>query len=464
MAITQTGREVLIVGRLEILPEEHLTRVRGRALAVSLRELRLLTGPSSGPTSESDTGFQPIACKPARTRSQLDNSLARKSVETHGGHRMEEIILRTRRIGTVALAVAAMLGIPACGSSSSSTSTSGSASGSGTSSSSTSSTPTTINGAGSTFAAPIYMQWGQSLSSQGLTVNYNAIGSGAGIAGLQSSTIDFAGSDPAEKGSEIAAGKGPVLQFPIGFGAITVSYNLSGVKSGLKLDGTTLADIYLGKITKWDDPAIKALNPGVSLPTASITVVHRTDSSGTTKGFTTYLSDYSPAWTAAAGPPNKTVKWPTGTGAPKNAGIASVIKQTAGAIGYVEQAYALENNFTYAAIKNSSGAYVVPTLAATSAAAADAKIPPDLTVSTINAPGASSYPITSQTFLIVYKDMCKAGRPSGAASGVKKFLDYALGAGQMVEEQLYYAPLPAALLAKDKAQLSQLTCNGAPVQ
>ncbi len=388
-------------------------------------------------------------------------------METHAEHRMEEIILRTRRVGTIALAVAALLGIAACGSSSSSSSTTSStsaaASASGTSSSSTSSAPTTINGAGSTFAAPIYMQWGQNLSSQGLTVNYNAIGSGAGIAGLQASTIDFAGSDPAEKPSEIAAGKGAVLQFPIGFGAITVSYNLSGVKSGLKLDGATLADIYLGKIMKWDDPAIKALNPGVSLPSMSITVVHRTDSSGTTKGFTTYLSAYSPAWTAAAGPPNKTVKWPTGTGAPKNAGVASVVKQTAGAIGYVEQAYALENNFTYAAMKNASGAYVVPTLPAASAAAADAKIPSNLAVSTINAPGAASYPITSQTFLIVYKDMCKAGRSAAAASGVKKFLDYALGAGQMVEEQLAYAPLPASLLAMDKTQLGELECNGAMV-
>jgi phosphate transport system substrate-binding protein len=307
------------------------------------------------------------------------------------------------------------------------------------------------------------MQWGQNLSSQGLTVNYNAIGSGGGIAGLQSGTVDFAGSDPAEKSSEIAGGKGPVLQFPIGFGAITVSYNLTGVKSGLKLDGTTLADIYLGKVKKWDDPAIKALNPGVSLPSTTITVVHRTDSSGTTKGFATYLSDYSPAWTAAVGKPDKTLKWPTGTGAPKNAGVAAVIKQTQGAIGYVEQAYALQNNFTYAAIKNSSGAFVVPTLAAASAAAAGAKIPADLTVSTINSPGATAYPITSQTFVIVYKDMCRAGRSPAQASGVKKLLTYALGAGQMVEQQLYYAPLPPALLSKDQAQLSQLSCNGSPV-
>ncbi|MDQ6816301.1 MAG: phosphate ABC transporter substrate-binding protein PstS [Actinomycetota bacterium] len=377
------------------------------------------------------------------------------------------------RIGSVALTVLALLGLAACGSSSSSNATTSSSSSStpatSSSSTSTSTSPTTgsgsttINGAGSTFANPIYMQWAQNLSSQGLTVNYNAVGSGAGIAGLQSSTIDFAGSDPAEKPSEIAAGKGPVLQFPIGFGAITVSYNLPGVKSGLKLDGKTLGDIYLGKVKKWDDPEIKALNQGVSLPSMPITVVHRTDSSGTTKGFTTFLSDYSSAWTAAAGKPNKTVNWPTGTGAPKNAGVAAAIKQTPGAIGYVEQAYALQNNFAYAAMKNSSGAFVVPTLAATSAAAAGAKIPADLTVSTINSSGATAYPITSQTFEIVYKDTCKAGRSPASASGVKKLLTYALGPGQMVEKQLYYAPLPAALLAKDMAQLTQLSCNGSPV-
>jgi phosphate transport system substrate-binding protein len=375
----------------------------------------------------------------------------------------------TRRISAVAALLAASLGIAACGSSSSSSSATGSASGAGspTSSSSASSSASggggTINGAGSTFAAPIYEQWGQNLSSQGLTVNYNALGSGAGIAGLQGSTVDFAGSDPAEKPSEIAAGKGAVLQFPIAFGAITVSYNLSGVKSGLKLDGTTIANIFLGKIKTWNDPAIKKLNPGISLPSTAITVVHRSDSSGTTKGFVTFLADYDPEWAKVAGVPDKTAKWPVGTGAPKNAGVAAAIKQTPGAIGYVEQAYALQNGFTYAAVKNSSGNFVTPTLQAASAAATGSKVPSNLAISTINAPGAATYPVTSQTFLIVYKDMCKAGRTSAEASSIKKFLTYGLGAGQKVEEQLDYAPLPAPLLAKAKAQLTQLSCNGSPV-
>ncbi len=364
----------------------------------------------------------------------------------------------------VALTAAASLGVAACGSSSQSSATSSS---SGSSSAMTSKAASggsaTINGSGSTFAAPIYDQWGQNLSSQGLTVNYAPLGSGAGVSALQGATVDFAGSDPAEKPVQVQAGKGPVLQFPVAFGAITVSYNLSGVKAGLKLDGPTIAKIFLGQIKTWNDPAIKALNPGVSLPSQSITVVHRSDASGTTKGFTQFLAATYPGWTAKVGMPDTTVKWPTGTGAPKNAGVAAAVKQTPGAIGYVEQAYALQNGFTYAAVKNSTGAYVLPTLQAASAAAANVKTPADLTVNTLNAPGATSYPITSQTFIVVYKDMCQAGRTQSAAQGVKRFLTYGLGAGQQVEQQLDFAPLPAPLLTKAKAQLSMLSCNGAPL-
>jgi phosphate transport system substrate-binding protein len=369
--------------------------------------------------------------------------------------------LRRRHISAIAAAVGASLAIAACGSSSNSNSTAPAPSGGSSGSSGGSGT---INGAGSTFAAPIYMQWGSTLKSQGLTVNFNAVGSGAGIAQLQSGTVDFAGSDPPEKSSEISSGKGPVAQFPIGFGAITVSYNLSGVKSGLKLDGKTLADIFLGKVKTWNDPAIKALNPGMTLPSTSITVVHRSDSSGTTKAFTTFLSAYNPAWTAAAGKPDKIVKWPTGTGAKGNSGVAAAVKQTSGAVGYVEQAYALQNGFTYAAIKNSSGSYVNPTLAATSAAAVGIKVPADLAITTINSSNTTAYPIVSQTFVIVYKDMCKAGVSKSAASGVKKFLTYGLGAGQAVLPKLFYAALPASLLAKNKTQLAALTCNGSPLQ
>jgi phosphate transport system substrate-binding protein len=366
-------------------------------------------------------------------------------------HQMKEMTLSTRRISALAIAVSASLVVAACGSSKSSSS-SGAAAAS-----------TTSSGAGSTFAAPIYSQWGQNLSSQGLTMNYSPLGSGAGVAGLQASTEDFAGSDPAMKPEEVKGAKGPVLQFPVAFGAITISYNLSGVKAGLKLDGKTTADIFLGKVKKWNDPEITALNPGIKLPSSSITVVHRSDSSGTTKGFATFLAAYSPEWVKTVGPPDKTLKWPTGTGAPKNAGVAAAIKQTPGAIGYVEQAYALQNGFTYAAVKNSSGKFILPTLQAASAAAEGIKVPPDLTISTINSPNAAAYPITSQTFIIAYEDMCKAGRSKSAASGVKKFITYGLGPGQKVEESLDFAPLPSSLLSKAQAQLSKFKCNGSPV-
>jgi phosphate transport system substrate-binding protein len=351
-----------------------------------------------------------------------------------------------------------VLGLAACGSSSSSSSSSGAAS-SGSSSTS-SGGASTINGAGSTLAAPIYQQWGANLGSQGVTVNYNPVGSGAGIAQLQKGTVDFAGSDPPMKDSEIAAAKGPVLHFPVAFGAITVSYNVSGVKKGLKLDGKTLADIFLGKVKKWNDAEIKALNAGVTLPTTAITVVHRSDASGTTQGFTTFLAAYSPAWTAAAGKPAKTVKWPTGTGAKGNAGVAAAIKQTEGSIGYVEGAYALQNNLTFGDVKNKAGQFIEPTLDATSAAANGIKIPPDLRFTAINSPNPQAYPIVSQTFVIVYKDMCKAGVQQTAAQGVKKFLTYGLGAGQQVEKQLSFAPLPADLNSKATAQISKLSCNG----
>jgi phosphate transport system substrate-binding protein len=382
--------------------------------------------------------------------------------------------VRTRRISGVVVTLAAALGIAACGSSSSTSSSSSSAApapaASSTSASSSSSSgggSATLNGAGSTLAAPIYQQWGSTLKSQGLTINFNPVGSGAGVADLQTATVQFAGSDPALKPMDLSAMKGPVSQFPVAFGAITVSYNLPGVKSGLKLDGPTLANIFLGKIKTWNDPAIKALNPGLSLPTTAITIVHRSDSSGTTNGFTTFLTDVSPAWKSSVGA-GKDVKWPVGTGAAKNSGVAAAVKQTAGAVGYVEQAYAIENNFTYASIKNSKGTYELPTIANTSAAAVGVAVPADLGISTIDAPGAGAYPIVSQTFLDAYTDPCKAdGASASVASGLKKFLAYAIGAGQKTlgagSGQLPYAPLPASLAAKDTAQLAKLTCNGSPI-
>jgi phosphate transport system substrate-binding protein len=361
------------------------------------------------------------------------------------------------RVAVLASVALLGLGLGACGSSkkSSSTAASGS-SGSGSS---------TISGAGSTFAAPVYQQWASSQS--GLTVNYQAVGSGAGITSLEAKTVDFGASDPPLKPADeasIAKNGSSAVEIPMFLGAITVSYNLPGVQTGLKLDGKTIADIYLGKVKAWNDAEIKALNPGVSLPSTAITVIHRSDSSGTTSGFTSFLAAVDPEFKSKVGE-GKDVQWPTGTGAKGNAGVAGAVQQTTGAVGYVEQAYALQHNFTYASVKNKAGQFVAPSLASTSAAAQGVKVPANLGIKISNPGGAKSYPITSQTFIVVNKDLCKAGIPGGegAAKGVVKFIQYGLSEGQSILSQADYASLPASILEKSKAAASSLQCNGAPL-
>jgi phosphate transport system substrate-binding protein len=352
------------------------------------------------------------------------------------------------------------LTVSACGSSNSS----GSGTTAGTGSTSSSAAPASLTGSGSTFAAPIYQQIGSEVKGQGLTINYQAVGSGQGISDLTNKSVDFAGSDPPMKDEEIAAAKknGDPVHIPTAFGAITVSYNLSGVKTGLKLDGKTIADIYLGKVKKWNDPEIAGQNAGVSLPSSDITVVHRSDESGTTKGFTGFLQGYSPTWKSKVGS-DKTVKWPTGTGAKGNDGVAAAVKQTPGSIGYVEQAYALQNNFTFASVKNKSGKYIVPTLQSVTASGDGVTIPADLRFTITDSPNPTAYPISSQTFIVAYKDPCKAGGNKTKAAGLVRFLDYVLGPGQSTIKKLSYAPLPSSVLDKAKAQVKTLTCNGSPI-
>ncbi len=372
-----------------------------------------------------------------------------------------------RNLGAIASCALLAIGVAACGSSnSSSTSTTTAKAGA---SSTTATTPSggsgSISGAGSTFAAPVYEQWGSSIGSP--KVNYQAVGSGAGLTAIENHVVDFAGSDPPLKTEEteaIAKNGSPAVQIPMFLGAITVSYNLPGVKSGLKLDGKTIGGIFLGTIKTWNDPAIKTLNPGVTLPSTAITVVHRSDSSGTTAGFTGFLSAVDPEFKSKVGE-GKEVPWPTGTGGKGNAGVAGAVKQTVGAVGYVEQAYALQNGFTYASVQNSSGKFVEPTLASTSAAGIGVKIPADLGLKVINSPNANAYPIASQTFIVVNKDLCKAGGPGGeeAAKGVVKFIEYGLGTGQSILAQADYARLPPPILAKSREAQKSLQCNGAPI-
>jgi phosphate transport system substrate-binding protein len=358
------------------------------------------------------------------------------------------------RIGALAGCASLALGLAACGSSSSSNSSSGTTA--------SSSGSTTISGAGSTFAAPVYEQWAS--AQTGMTVNYQSVGSGAGITALETKTVDFGASDPPLKPADeaaIAKNGSPAVQIPMFLGAITVSYNLPGVATGLKLEGKTVANIYLGKIKAWNAPEIKALNPGVNLPGTAVTVIHRSDSSGTTSGFTSFLAAVDPEFKSKVGE-GKTVQWPTGTGAKGNAGVAGAVQQTVGAVGYVEQAYALTHNFTVASVKNKSGNFIAPTLASTSAAGEGVTVPANLGIKVINSPAAHAYPITSQTFIIENKDLCKAGLPGGegAAKGVVKFLDYGLGEGQPILAKADYAALPSAILAKSKEAVAGLQCNG----
>jgi phosphate transport system substrate-binding protein len=364
------------------------------------------------------------------------------------------------RFGALASAAALAVGVAACGGDDSSSGSGGSSGGG-----SSQQLGGSINGAGATFPQPVYQEWAARFKEQkGTTVNYQGIGSGGGIAQFTAGTVDFGATDSAMEDAEITAAKkkGVPVHVPTVMGAVTVSYNLEGQKSGIKLEGATIADIFLGKVKTWNDPAIAKLNSGASLPAQAITVCHRSDESGTTANFTKFLAAYSPAWENGPGC-DKSVKWPTGTGAKGNDGVAACIKQNQGSIGYVEQAYALANSFTFASVKNKSGQYIAPTLASTSAAGTGLDIPGDLRISTIDAPGPKAYPITALTFLLVYQDMCKAGMDAGKAKLVKAWLDYAEGPGQSVAKELQYAQLPSDLHTKAQAKVDGLQCNGSPI-
>jgi phosphate transport system substrate-binding protein len=371
--------------------------------------------------------------------------------------------VRYKNLLALGCCAALAAGVAACGSNDENPNAG--ASGGSASDASSSKAGGTINGAGATFPQPVYTEWAARFKEDGgTTVNYQGIGSGGGIAQFTAGTVDFGASDAAMKDEEIAAAqkKGEPVHVPTVLGAVTVSYNLDGVEQGLKLDGATIADIFLGKVKTWNDPAIAGQNAGVKLPSDDITVCHRSDESGTTKNFTEFLADYSKAWDSGPGV-DKSVKWPTGTGAKGNDGVAGCVKQTPGSVGYVEQAYALQSKFTTAAVKNAAGNYVEPSLQATSSAGEGATPPADLRFSTINAEGDGTYPISAVTFLLVWQDMCKAGLQADQAKHVKDWLGFALGAGQQVAPQLDYAPLPDAIRRQARQKVDGLQCNGQAV-
>jgi phosphate transport system substrate-binding protein len=338
----------------------------------------------------------------------------------------------------------------------------GSNSSSTASSTSTSSQSVDLTGAGATFPYPIYSKWfSDYASATGVKINYQSIGSGGGIRQLQEGTVDFGASDSPMSDDEMSKAKGgPVLHFPTVLGADVITYNLPGVTAALKLTPDVIADIFSGRVKKWNDTRIGSLNPGVTLPAQDLLVVHRSDGSGTTYIFTDYLTTAVPSWKAGIGK-GKEVKWPVGIGAKGNEGVSGQVKQTPGSVGYVELAYAKQNNLPIAAIRNESGQFVVASVeAVTAAAAGAAKALPantDYRLSIVDAPGADSYPISSFTWLLVYQ------RQTDAVKGKKlvDFLNWALTDGEKSAWTLDYAPLPAEMATAVKARVANIDLSGA---
>jgi phosphate transport system substrate-binding protein len=359
---------------------------------------------------------------------------------------MNELAKRALLSGVVlALAAAA-----ACGGSSSSSNGSG---GGGKASGSV-----VINGAGSTFAQPMYQQWAGEYAQKvdpNVKVNYQGIGSGGGISEFTQGIIDFGGTDAPMSDDEQKAAEakhGPVLHVPMILGSVAVIYNLSGVND-LVLDGPTLADIYLGKITKWNDPKIAALNPGATLPGDSIQPVERSDSSGTSFIFTSYLTKVSPEWSSKVGA-DKAPQWPTGTGAQGSAGVAAAVQQTKGSIGYVEFGYASTNNIPFAKLKNANGETIAPSADSTTAAADGATIPDDLKFSLVDSTSKGAYPIVSATWIIVAQ---KQTDPKKGPALVR-WLQWCLQKDQQAEvSSLGYAPLPSSLTSLSLKAVSSIT-------
>ena len=301
-----------------------------------------------------------------------------------------------------------------------------------------------ISGAGATFPAPIYAKWAETYKAQTKNgLNYQAIGSGGGIKQIEANTVDFGASDKPLKPADLEANG--LMQFPMVMGGVVPVMNLPGVQPGqLKLTGAVLAAIYIGDVKTWGDPRIAALNPGVKLPNLPITVVHRSDGSGTSFVFTTYLANQSPAWAQRVGA-NDSVEWPAGVGGKGNDGVAVSVKQTIGAIGYVEYAFAKQNKMTYAAMKNKAGAYVEPTAPAFAAAAsgADWTKAPGNYLLLLDQPGAASWPITAATFILMHT---KQDKPANAKE-VLAFFDWAYKTGDAAAVQLDYVPMPAPVKA-----------------
>jgi len=304
---------------------------------------------------------------------------------------------------------------------------------------------TTLNAAGATFPYPIYSKWFSEYHNahSDVQVNYQSIGSGGGIRQVLAGTVDFGASDGPMTDEQLAQAKFKILHIPTVLGSVVPAYNVPGVSADLKFSPDVLADIFLGKITTWNDERIKKLNPGISLPSTEIVVVHRSDGSGTTYIFTDYLSKVSPEWKASV---NKgtSVNWKVGMGGKGNEGVAGYIRNIQGSIGYVELIYALQNKIAYGSVRNSAGNYVKATLASTTAAAAGVQIPADYRVSITNAPGKEAYPISSFTWLLVPQQ----SRDPNKGRIIREFVEWMATGGQSFTTNLSYAPLPKEVTQK----------------
>jgi phosphate transport system substrate-binding protein len=313
-----------------------------------------------------------------------------------------------------------------------------------------------LNGAGATFPFPIYSKWfSDYAASTGVKINYQSIGSGGGIRQFTAGTVDFGATDAPMSADEMSKLPGPAFHFPTVLGAVVVTYNIPGFDGSLKLTGPVIADIFAGKITKWNDTRITSLNKGAKLPGSDILVVHRSDGSGTTYIFTDYLSAVSSDWMTAPGK-GKEVAWPVGLGGKGNEGVAGLVKQTPGSIGYVEIAYANQNKMPSAELQNAEGAWVKATIESVTEAAAGAaaKLPDntDYRISIVNAPGKKSYPISSFTWLLVYQNQADAAK----GKKIVDFLKWYLHEGEKSTASLDYAPLPSSVVKKLEKQVAMI--------
>jgi phosphate transport system substrate-binding protein len=320
-----------------------------------------------------------------------------------------------------------------------------------------------LNGMGATFPYPLYQKW---MSEYGkinpnARIDYNSQGSGAGVQGILKQTVDFGASDGPMTDAELKTAPAEILHIPTVLGAVVLTYNLPGVAQPLRFSPEVIADIFLGKIKKWNDERIKRDNEGVNLPSTDITVVHRSDGSGTSDVFTDYLSKVSPEWKEKVGR-NKSPQWPTGIGGKGNEGVTGQIKNTPNTIGYVELAYAVQNKLPVAPIKNRAGNFVEPSLDAVTAAAAETvgSIPEDLRASITDAAGGNVYPISSYTYILVYKDQKDAAK----GKVLVDFLWWGIHDGEKFARDLQYAPLPDEIIKRAEAKINSITSGGKPLR